>query len=219
MPPGWRGVPTHQGQEGTGEGDRLPATPEDLLSHPASTIAAPRQPGRHGPGSFLPSPTRPGSAVAAPGGLHWCSGPARSRDSWHPRDRVGALLSHHFAVLVFPWCCCAFAGSQLRAMTNLFSKQAQSKREVCANPRGGGRITARGWAGEARHWNSWECPAMEQPCRQQPPVQGWAQQRWARALRTPNPPSPWWGWGAGSTLEQAAAGRAGRRGPSEPPVL
>lgn len=49
VPAGWSRVPTHQVQEGTGEGGRLPVTPKDLPSHPVSTIAASRQPGRHWP--------------------------------------------------------------------------------------------------------------------------------------------------------------------------
>lgn len=213
VPAGWRGVPTLQEREGAGEGEEAACHPQGPGVPPCQRYCSFQAAGA-APGSFLPSPTHPGPAGASPGGPHPCSAPGRSRDSWHPRDRVGALLSHHFTVLVFPWCCCAFAGSQLRAMTNLFSKQAQSKREVCANPRGGGGITARGWTGLARRWSSWECPATEQPCRQQPPVWGWAQQRWAGALSTPNFPSLRQSWGAGSVPGQAAACRAGRRGPS-----
>lgn len=193
MPAGWRGVSAHQVQEGAGEGEEAACHPQGPGVPPCQHHCS-FQAGRRCPWVFpaIAHPPRPSCSI--PGWSSLVLGPARSRDSWHPRDRVGALLSHHFTVLIFPWCCCAFAGSQLRAMTNLFSKQAQSKREVCANPRGGGGITVRGWTGKARCWSSWECPAMEQPCKQHPPCRGWAQQRWAGALRTPNFPLLRQGW-------------------------
>lgn len=165
-------------------------------------------PGRHCPWLFPAIAHPPWPSCGIPGWSSLVLGPVRSRDNWHPRDGVGALLSHHFTVLVFPWCCCAFAGSQLRAMTNLFSKQAQSKREVCANPRGGGGITARGWTGEARRWSSWECPATEQPCRQQPPVQGVGTAVVGRGTEDPQPSPP----AAGLGCRQHAGTGCSRQG-------
>lgn len=161
------GCPPARCRRGQGKGRRLLVPSKGLVSHPAALL---QLPGKRCLWLFPAIAHPPWPSCGIPGWSSLVLGPVRSRDNWHPRDGVGALLNHHFTVLVFPWCCCAFAGSQLRAMTNLFSKQAQSKREVCANPRGGGGITARGWTGEARRRSSWECPAMEQPCRQQPPV-------------------------------------------------
>ena len=120
VPTGQRGAPTHWAPEGAWgrgggctRGPVTPGVPGDLASHPASTSPAPARPlllpGRRCPRALFPCiacPPWPGCrilrVVPANGRGH-----AGAGDSWHPRDGSVSLLSHHFTVLFFPWCCCA----------------------------------------------------------------------------------------------------------------
>lgn len=93
-------------------------------------------------------------------------------------------------------------------MTNLFSKQAQREREVCASPAGKGGLNHGAGLGEASGREQPGMPIRGAALRQH--LRGVGSARgWAGAAGTPGPPSPRGAAGAGRAGAQAARG-AGR---------